>query len=75
VPRHQLILAPLQADIHDSVVSKVLNPINCLSTASSIAYLRWANKGLLPQIPGAPLDLALPQVGAEAAQASASMQR
>ena len=59
----QLTLLPLQADIHDTHVSKALNPLNCLTTLTSIAYLRWASKSLLPSVPGAPLDVALAQVG------------
>jgi hypothetical protein len=58
----QLILLPLQADVHDTAVSRTLNPINCLTAATSIAYLRWASKSLLPQVPGAPMDVAIAQV-------------
>lgn len=58
----QLILLPLQADVHDTAVSRALNPINCLTAATSIAYLRWASKSLLPQVPGAPMDVAIAQV-------------
>lgn len=58
----QLILLPLQADVHDTHVSRAINPINCLTTLTSIAYLRWASKSLLPQVPGAPLDVAIAQV-------------
>jgi hypothetical protein len=61
-PCPQLILLPLQADIHDTPVSRALNPINCLTTLTSVAYLRWASKSLLPQVPGAPMDVAIAQV-------------
>jgi len=39
-----------------------MNPINCLTALTSIAYLRWASKSLLPQVPGAPMDVAIAQV-------------
>jgi hypothetical protein len=43
-------------------VSATLNPLNCLTALTSVAYLRWASKSLLPQVPGAPLDVAIAQV-------------
>lgn len=58
----QLILLPLQADVHDTAVSRAMNPLNCLTTLTSIAYLRWASKSILPQVPGAPMDVAIAQV-------------
>lgn len=58
----QLVLLPLQADVHDTAVSRSLNPLNCLTALTSVAYLRWASKSILPQVPGAPLDLAVAQV-------------
>lgn len=58
----QLILLPLQADVQDGPVTRAMNPLNCLTTLTSIAYLRWASKSLLPQVPGAPLDVAVAQV-------------
>uniref|UniRef100_A0A383WHX7 FAD-binding PCMH-type domain-containing protein n=1 Tax=Tetradesmus obliquus TaxID=3088 RepID=A0A383WHX7_TETOB len=60
----QLVLLPLQADIHDTAVSRALNPLNCLTALTSIAYLRWASKSILPQVPGAPLDMAVAQIKA-----------
>jgi hypothetical protein len=33
----QLVLAPLQADVHDTAVSRALNPLNCLTALTSIA--------------------------------------
>eukprot|EP00879_Flechtneria_rotunda_P014072 GHRR01014702.1.p1 GENE.GHRR01014702.1~~GHRR01014702.1.p1 ORF type:complete len:461 (+),score=131.27 GHRR01014702.1:498-1880(+) len=60
----QLVLLPLQADVNDTGVSAALNPLNCLTALTSIAYLKWASKSLLPQVPGAPLDLAVAQVHA-----------
>lgn len=57
-----MILLPLQADVHDTAVSRAMNPINCLTAATSIAYLRWASKSLLPSVPGAPMDVAIAQV-------------
>jgi hypothetical protein len=58
----QLILLPLQADTQDGPVTRAMNPLNCLTSLTSIAYLRWASKSLLPQVPGAPLDVAVAQV-------------
>jgi hypothetical protein len=58
----QLVLGPLQADVHDTAVSRTLNPLNCLTALTSIAYLRWASKSILPLVPGAPLDVAIAQV-------------
>lgn len=60
--QQQITLLPLQADIYDTPVTKALNPMNCLTALTSIAYLRWASKSLLPQVPGAPMDVALAQV-------------
>jgi hypothetical protein len=31
----QLVLAPLQADLHDTAVSRALNPLNCLTALTS----------------------------------------
>jgi hypothetical protein len=56
------VLGPLQADVHDTAVSRALNPLNCLTALTSIAYLRWASKSILPLVPGAPLDVAIAQV-------------
>eukprot|EP00878_Enallax_costatus_P027539 GHUV01029665.1.p1 GENE.GHUV01029665.1~~GHUV01029665.1.p1 ORF type:complete len:405 (+),score=109.11 GHUV01029665.1:2150-3364(+) len=57
----QLVLLPMQVDIHDTVVTTKLNPLNCLTSLTTLAYLRWGVKDLLPHINGAPLDVALPQ--------------
>lgn len=60
----QLVLLPLQADINDTAVSRAFNPMNCIGAATSLAYLKWAGKPIMPNVPGAPLAASIAQVHA-----------
>lgn len=59
--RPQTILLPLQADISNTPVTSALNVANCAFSLSSLVYIRWAGKAIVPVTPGAPLNIAIPQ--------------
>jgi hypothetical protein len=42
---------PWQGDYNDVLLSKILNPLNCISQLATIFLQTWAGLGLIPQVP------------------------
>ncbi|KAI8477082.1 MAG: hypothetical protein J3K34DRAFT_399332 [Monoraphidium minutum] len=45
----ELFYLPWQGDYNDMLLSKILNPLNCLTQAATIFLQTWAGLGLIPQ--------------------------